>query len=279
MKIGVIGAESKHTEFFSSLLNTSPLFPDMKAVSLWGGDCPERIGWCMSRGGLQVACTRPEEVIERSDGVIITLRRGETHHAWAAACLRAGKPVFVDKPFCTSPEEAAEMIALSRQSGTPIMGGSTLCFLPQIEEFRERARHCAGLTISYCADCDSPFGGWNFYGSHLTDLCAAICGSGATNVTARRSGEQVDVRIRYPGRDVLLHSIPALTVPVVTFQSWDEERCPLSDFDRCYEYGMRAFRDMMRSGVSRGPERLLFSTRLLEAVERSLKENREISVA
>lgn len=89
MEIGVIGAQSKHTELFCSLINTSPLFPRMRAVSLWGGDCPERVDWCMAEGGLQTLCDRPEEVIERSDGVIITLRRGETHKALALlACAR-----------------------------------------------------------------------------------------------------------------------------------------------------------------------------------------------
>ena len=276
MEIGVIGAQSKHTELFCSLINTSPLFPRMRAVSLWGGDCPERVGWCMAEGGLQTLCDRPEEVIERSDGVIITLRRGETHKALALACLRAGKPVFVDKPFCDSVPDAAAMINLSKQCGTPLTGGSTLCLLPQIAELRERARHCRSLIISYAADCDSPFGGWNFYGSHLADLCSAICGCGAEMVSARRTGRLMDVLVQYPNRSVLLHSDPTLTEPAVTFHSWDEEYCPLGDFDRCYEYGMRAFRDMMESGVGQGAQRLLFSTRLLDAIGRSLQEARPI---
>lgn len=279
MEIGIIGAESKHTEFFGALLNRQSLFADMSVGSIWGGDCPGRIGWCMDQGGIPVACTRAEEVVERSDGVLITLRRGDAHRPPALACLRAGKPVFVDKPFACTVEEAEEMVAVSRETGTPLMGGSTLCFLPQIEEFRERARHCTGLTISYSADCDSPYGGWPYYGSHLTDLCSVICGLGARMVSARRIGDAVDVLVRYPERRVLLHSEPQLKEPVLTFQSWDEERCPLPDFDRCYEYGMRAFRDMMHSHLSRGTDRLVFSTRLLAAIERSLREEREVAVA
>ena len=89
MEIGVIGAQSKHTELFCSLINTSPLFPRMRAVSLWGGDCPERVDWCMAEGGLQTLCDRPEEVIERSDGVIITLRRAGKPTRAPCAFLRA----------------------------------------------------------------------------------------------------------------------------------------------------------------------------------------------
>ena len=35
MEIGVIGAQSKHTELFCSLINTSPLFPRMRSKFLY----------------------------------------------------------------------------------------------------------------------------------------------------------------------------------------------------------------------------------------------------
>lgn len=277
MKIGILGAESKHTDYFASLLNGRRLFPDMEAVALWGGDCPQRIAHCTEVGAIPAVYGTPEEVIARSDGILITTRRGDSHRQLAVKCLQAGKPVFVDKPFSCTPEDALAMVEASQRTGTPLMGGSTLCFLPQVEEFRERARYCSNVKLSYAADCDSPFGGWSFYGSHLTDLCSVICGMDAMSVHAVRTGSAAEIEICYPERHVTLYTRPDLEEPEVVFSSWGEERCRLPDFNRCYEYGMRAFADMMRSGLSRGTSRLLFSTRLLAAVEQSLRSQEKIS--
>jgi predicted dehydrogenase len=59
------------------------------------------------------------------------------HHAMAAAALRAGKHVFVEKPLAASSEEAADLIALADRLGLVLMPGHTFLYSPPVMMIRE----------------------------------------------------------------------------------------------------------------------------------------------
>jgi scyllo-inositol 2-dehydrogenase (NADP+) len=55
-----------------------------------------------------------EELLERSDLVVVATPN-TTHFELAAAALKAGKHVVVDKPFTVTVDEADELIALANE--------------------------------------------------------------------------------------------------------------------------------------------------------------------
>jgi predicted dehydrogenase len=59
-----------------------------------------------------------------------------THHPLARACLEAGKPVLVEKPFTINAAEAAELIELARARRLFLMEAMWTRFLPLMERFR-----------------------------------------------------------------------------------------------------------------------------------------------
>jgi predicted dehydrogenase len=55
-----------------------------------------------------------------------------THFRLAAAALRAGKHVFVEKPLAASSQEAAELVELADSSGLVLMPGHTFLYSPPV---------------------------------------------------------------------------------------------------------------------------------------------------
>ena len=273
MRIGIIGAQSRHVEYFGEIINKSSLFGGARVEYIWGGDAPERLEECAAAVGIENVAGTPSEVVDSCDAVLITLRDGGAHAAYAVECLEKHKPVFVDKPFTRSVQDAAAIIDTAARTGTPFTGGSTLCFLPCIPGLKQKSLTSPFIGISYRADPFSPYGGWYFYGSHLTDLCAAICGTGAYSVSARLSGSEVTADIYYPGKKVRVFSAPDIERAAVTM---DDEY--VLDDKECYFYGMKAFFDVVSTGQSPDGERLLFSVRLMDAIMRSLASGGNVSV-
>src|SRR5688572_7190631 len=60
------------------------------------------------------------------------------HHEVAAAFLKAGVPVLVEKPVCRTVAEADDLIALANDSGVPLQVGHIERFNPAFEELSKR---------------------------------------------------------------------------------------------------------------------------------------------
>jgi predicted dehydrogenase len=59
-----------------------------------------------------------------------------THHPLAAAALRAGKHVFVEKPLAASSAESLELIGLAEERGLTLMPGHTFLYSPPVQLVR-----------------------------------------------------------------------------------------------------------------------------------------------
>lgn len=265
MRIGVIGTRSKHLRFFQESL--SRLYPEgsHRITHICGLDAPELTGGWPDL----ICCDSPTELIRHVDAVIIALREGYQHAHWAKLAMRAGRPVFVDKPFTCEPEEAAELAALSAASGVVCTGGSTICFTEKARQLKSQLPRQSQYEISYQADPYSPFGGWFFYGSHLTDVCVSVFGPHWCRVTAAQAGAKITARVEYPGFEVILRSSPEVQPFLLT-----ADQVYTLDDHGCYDAGMAHF-IAAAEGKEPGTAQLLVrSTELMEAILISLAEGR-----
>ncbi len=80
------------------------------------------------------------------DAVVLALPP-DLHPTVAAACLRAGRPVLVEKPLAPDAARAAEVCVLSETTGTPLMVAQTLRFDPLVRALRERAATLGALRV------------------------------------------------------------------------------------------------------------------------------------
>lgn len=263
MRIGVIGIRSKHLYFFrESLLR---LFPEGKhrITHICGLDAPD----LLDNWPDMICCDTPKILIDSVDAVIIALREGYQHAALAQLCMEAGKPVFVDKPFTCDPAQAQALAQLSAKSGILCTGGSTVCFTKEVRQLKNKLPQQNTYEISYMADPFTPFGGWYFYGSHLTDVCVTLFGTGWTEVRANQQGCSITAWVKYPDCEVVLRSSPN-TQPFLVHAG---ELHRLDDHG-CYDAGMAHFIAAAEGKESGNAEDLVSSVKLLKGILTSLKE-------
>ncbi len=253
MLLGAIGARSKHLRFFSQAIPDS----SCRITHVCAMDAPE-LAYAQSDF---VFCKTPQEVIEHSDAVFLLLREGYQHAFLAEQAMRFGKPVFVDKPFTCDFLQARRLCAVSAESGVPCTGGSTICFTPLVQELAAALPRCREYTLSYQADPFSPFGGWYFYGSHLTDLCTMLFGGDFHRVHAKCTNASVSAHVYYSDFTVTLRSSPQAQPPVLL-----ADRPYILDDQNCYAAGMAHFLSVTKRETPGCTERLTDSVRLMDAI-------------
>lgn len=264
MRLGVIGVRSKHLRFFQRALDQEFPAGQHRITHICGYDAPQLLA------GLSdfVCCASAEELIDSVDAVVVALREGSQHAALAAMCMERGKPVFVDKPFACSPQDARDILRSAEQTGVPCTGGSTFCYLPQVLRLVKTLPLAGEYTLSYRADPYTPFGGWYFYGSHLTDLCALLFGGDWRSLSAHISGDSVEALISYPGFTVRLLS-SSDPQPLLFWA----DRTPYElDETGCYRAGMAHFLAVAQKKEPGQLPRLLDSVLLLDAIMNSLRQ-------
>lgn len=149
------------------------------------------------RFGFAFATTDDARVLDDPDtDAVFVATRHDSHAALAAAALRAGKHVFVEKPLCIREEEMGEVeaaLADARRAGRDpcLMVGFNRRFSPHGRALRtgfgERGR--APLVVSYRVNAgavpdqswvqDPAVGGGRIVGEacHFVDFCGAVVGS------------------------------------------------------------------------------------------------------
>jgi len=277
-KLGIFGCQSKHAEFFGSIFNIDRTFPGYTVEYIFADDEPERMPYVLDKTRIPNVCRSVDELIDLSDAVLITTRLGQTHFAPAMQCIRHNKPVFIDKPFALTPEEALEITTASLERHTPVLGGSTICFDPLVKQFEQHTRSSKFGIIAYKAEPDSPFGGYHFYGSHLTDLCSVLFDNDNFSVKTVRTEDMVNTTLSSVRQMIVLHSQPNLTKPQVIFDDGGSIRTLTFDDQLCYLNGMKAFVEAIECGKPDEIKmrQLVFSVRLLDAMMRSLESGEEI---
>ena len=277
IRIGIIGTESKHSEFFAGVLS-SGAFPDACCVGICCKDRPERADYVRRHSGADRFFASEEELIGASDAVMICYRDGGKHAACARMCAAAGRPFFVDKPFGVTPADAEEIVGAAEDSGVPMMGGSTLVFDPQIGPARRAMSKACGLWVSYAADPGSPYHGYHFYGSHLMDIALSVDGRVPLSVRAvGHCGAVTAVLNGQDGVQTVLQSNPKFVVPAVAVLSENGLETFRLDDSACYSNGLAAFIGMVRSGKPPVPYgRYLLSVKLVGAVVESMDSEKTV---
>jgi hypothetical protein len=122
--------------------------------------------------------------------------------------LRAGKPVFVDKPFVTRLEDAAELIALAEEKKVLLAGGTSLKSLPGLAAPAAAIGPGSAVLISFAADPASEYDGYWFYGAHAAEICVKLCGENFTTVSAFKNGGAIIATVNYPDRQCVIVTTP-----------------------------------------------------------------------
>jgi predicted dehydrogenase len=268
-KIGIIGCESKHAEFFASLFNVQKEFSGYRVTHLAPIDKPERVDYLLSRCSIPSICENAEELIHACDAVLICTRRADTHFQLAQTCMDAGKPVFVDKPFTTSKAEAETLLSRSDKLNIPFLGGSTLCFDKLLLSKREEIRQSPETSLSYTADPNSPYGGYAFYLSHMTDLCALLFGQTELISSVNQNGD-VHSLLRQNNKKIHIFTTAQPCPCKIQYRQGTSTKTIVLDDTQCYENGMREFVQTIEGSGSHDCSYLAMSVEMIDRITRTL---------
>ena len=207
MVIGLIGAQNSHSEHFLEFLNKHKKHDGFSVGYIYGADDPEICARLVSDYGI-VSCANEDEVIEKSDAVVITYRKGSLHYEPAMKVLSAGKPLFNDKPFTSNTEEAKKIVDFAKEKNILICGGSSVKCLEEFESIGKKIQPGDTVVISFPGDPGSEYDGYYFYGIHSVEACLKLLGINYTGVSSMRNGDMVVSAITYPDNKCVLITSP-----------------------------------------------------------------------
>lgn len=273
-RIGFIGAQSMQiVRFGEALASGVPGFCSSSG-RIWAPDAPNLLGLRMAQGEFSGSFDKFGELLLNCDAAVIALLDGVSCREVAVSCLERDVAIYVCNPFARTPGDAEVIIEAAAGSGIPMLGGSPLCFLPEVSEVAALTQVADEITISFAAEWDSPYGGWYHEGSHLTDLCAAIAGCDANNVSAALYGKAVAAKVEYPKLNVKLLSLPEQKDLRFSMRLKDGEvkNWIIADYEHSYRLALERFSRIIRGGERQSREELMFSAQLLDSIVKSLPE-------
>ena len=202
LRAGIIGTDTSHVPAFTALFHSKPEWR-IKVVAAFKGGSPDlptsadRLeGFAKTireKHGVEIVGSI-EELLTKVDVVLLESVDGRPHLAQATPVMKAGKPLFIDKPLAASLDDARAIARLSKETGTPFFSCSSYRFHPDVPRLRDNP----GVGKVTKVQGSSPFSklahhpDLYFYGIHGVEAVYAVMGPGCESVS-RKADDNADV--------------------------------------------------------------------------------------
>jgi len=276
MKIGIIGAENSHAAAIAATVNIQKKFKGVSVDYLWG-ETDEFAAKTAKAGAIPKIVKRPRDMLRNVDAVIVDHRHPKFHLAAALPFVKAGLPVFVDKPFCSQSAKGKEFLKTARKCGAAVTSFSVVphqqSFVKFCDKLAPLGHIVAGETHGPC-DLRSPYGGVFFYGIHQVDMALHAFGYNVSRVLLTRNGNGAAGQLIYSDGKIITMNLlkdgaPGFGISAVGDGGIAQQRVV---FDKnAYLAGIRVFIDMFRTGKEPLTwEKMVRPVQVLEALQASL---------
>ncbi len=199
VRIGMIGLDTSHCLAFTKLLNDPKAAADIagfRVVAVYPKGSPD-IESSTSRVPKYTEEIRKlgvrivddlDELVGQADAILLETNDGRPHLEQIIPALKAGLPVFVDKPIAGSLTDAVAMFELGKHFKTPLFCSSSLRFSdgPQALRAGSAGKILGCSTYSPCSlEKTHPDLFW--YGIHGVEMLFTVMGTGCESVTRASS--------------------------------------------------------------------------------------------
>ena len=196
LRAGIIGCDTSHVPAFTKVLNApdaqGPLAGVRVVAAFPGGseDIPssrDRVAGytdTLRKMGIEITDSI-DDLLDRVDVVLLESVDGRPHLEQARPVLKAGKPLFIDKPFAGSLADAVEIFQLAKKYGTPCFSSSSLRYGPATELARQEGYIGKLLGCDAYSPCalESHHPDLFWYGIHGVEILFTAMGPGCQQVT------------------------------------------------------------------------------------------------
>lgn len=205
LRAGIIGLDTSHVIAFTKILN-DPKVPaeisNCRVVAAYPKGSPDiesstkRVpGYTrqVKELGVEIVDSIPE-LIKRVDVVLLETNDGRPHLEQVLPVLKAGKPVFIDKPVAGSLADAVAIYQAAKKYKTPLFSSSSL-------RYGKGSQAVRGGSIGKVTRCETsspcslekthPDLFW--YGIHGVESLFTVMGAGCETVVRKESTAEKDV--------------------------------------------------------------------------------------
>src|SRR5262249_44915907 len=149
LRAGIIGLDTSHVVAFTGLLNgprAKGVLAQVRIVAAYPGGSPDlpesrdRVAGftktLREKYGVEIVDSI-DALLKKVDVVLLESVDGRPHLEQVKPVLKAGKPVFIDKPVAGSLADAIQIYELAKEHKVPVFSSSSLRFSPGILGMRD----------------------------------------------------------------------------------------------------------------------------------------------
>lgn len=193
MKIGVIGLDALHAvaltkAILSGKLQDSHLFSVVAAYPKGSKNLEHRIKNVpkytqqMREMGVHIVDSI-EQLLSIVDCIMLTSNDGHVHLEQALQVIKAGKPLFIDKPLAGNWEDAVAIADAAERFKVPVFSSSSLRFHDSILDLKASAIGSISGAHTFCpAQIEPNLPELLWYGVHGIEMLFAILGADCKSV-------------------------------------------------------------------------------------------------
>ncbi|HUU30075.1 MAG TPA: Gfo/Idh/MocA family oxidoreductase [archaeon] len=187
LRIGMVELDTSHADSFARAIaeiEGAELTAVVNRGLVYGR---ERTDKFVQDYKIKHVCKDPAEMVPLIDVALVIGVNWENHVTDAEPFIRAGTPVFVDKPCVGTERDAAKLLDLEVKYRTPIFGGSTYRYSDTLTRFkREFTKRTDTVALTVYGKINShgrdDMLDLIYYGIHGTELMQELMGLGAVKV-------------------------------------------------------------------------------------------------
>ncbi|MBT4864501.1 MAG: Gfo/Idh/MocA family oxidoreductase [Planctomycetaceae bacterium] len=204
IRAGIIGLDTSHVLAFTKLLNDEKADADIancRVVAAYPKGSPDIVSSTsrvpkyteqMKEMGVEIVDSI-EAMLEKVDVVLLETNDGRPHFDQLLPVLKAGKPVFIDKPIAGSLTDAVAIFEAGKKYNVPLFSSSSLRFSEGAQALRNgSAGDILGCDAYSPCSLEATHPDLFWYGIHGVETLFTVMGAGCKTVT-RSSTPDLDV--------------------------------------------------------------------------------------
>ena len=201
IRVGIIGLDTSHAIAFTKILNAkepAPEFAGCRVVAAYPKGSPD-IQSSVSRvpkyteeiqkHGVKIVGSI-DELLTQVDAVLLETNDGRPHLEQVRPVLKAGKPVFIDKPLAGSLKDCVTIFREAKKAGVPLFSSSSLRY----GKDTQAARGGSLGKVTRCethspASLEKTHPDLFWYGIHGVESLFTVMGTGCESVKRGKSDD------------------------------------------------------------------------------------------
>jgi len=290
LRVGIVGAESNHSESFSVATNVEKRVRGVRVTHIWG-EKPSQARERAVAGEIPHVVGTPEDMIGEIDGAVIAPCHPKNHLPVASPLLEARVPLFIDKALCYRVSEGKRFLSRAEKLGVPVGVGSVVPLQPAFLALQRKVRKLGEIRMVVStgpSDIKSKHGGIYFYAIHQVESVLRLLGYDVSHaqVVKGTDGNHVAILVYRDGKLVTMNLVRDAAASFFHMSvigekgRVDHTTQAMPYHDTMYLPGIRYFAKLFRTGRSgETAETMLAPVGVLQALEKSIAGGGRVRVS